>query len=167
MNRSELETVYQTHRQGLFTLALSITRCRGHAEDAIHDAFSKLARRDSVGGDQVAYIYASVRNAARDVLRRNSRQLRMTESIFNGYAPAAPPNCSAPDDSALSRERDQQIRRAIDSLPGKYREAVVLKIYGGLTFRQMGQVLDEPWKTVATRYRRALERLTDCLKGEL
>src|SRR4051795_7972904 len=71
----DLEDIYARHRQGLFTLALSITRCAARAEDAVHDAFVRLCRRRSVSApvngtgtasqpDPVAYVFASVRNAA-------------------------------------------------------------------------------------------------------
>src|SRR3954452_9099285 len=71
----DLEDIYARHRQGLFTLALSITRCAARAEDAVHDAFVRLCRRRSVAAplegtgaasqpDAVAYVFASVRNAA-------------------------------------------------------------------------------------------------------
>jgi len=34
-----------------------------------------------------------------------------------------------------------------------------MKIYGGLTFEQIAEVLEAPLSTVASRYRRALARL--------
>ena len=38
-----------------------------------------------------------------------------------------------------------------------------LKIYGGLTFREIGDLIGVPIATAATRYRAALERLRDWL----
>ena len=167
MDQSKLETVYRDHRQGLFTLALAITGCRAHAEDAVHDAFSKLTTAKAVNGDLVAYVFSSVRNAALDVQRRLGRGNRLSESIFNGYTRPRQVAADNPRDQLLTQERDQIIRRAINQLPEEYREAVVMKIYSDLTFRQIGEVTGQPLKTVATRYRRALERLNENLKGQL
>ncbi len=167
MDQKKLEAVYLDHRQGLFTLALAITGCRAHAEDAVHDAFSKLSTAKPVGGDLVAYVYCSVRNAARDVGRRLGRGNRLSESIFNGYVPPIRAEIEDPGDQLLTRERDQIIRYAINQLPEEYREAVVMKVFSDLTFRQIGEITGHPLKTVATRYRRALDRLNESLKGQL
>ena len=68
--QQELERIYRDHRQGLFTLALSITRCPDLAEDAVQDAFTRLWRSEiEPQGDSTAYVFASVRNAALELAR--------------------------------------------------------------------------------------------------
>jgi RNA polymerase sigma factor (sigma-70 family) len=47
------------------------------------------------------------------------------------------------------------------------REVVVLKTFAGLTFAAIGEVLEQSEKTVATRYRRALLKLEEKLRGQL
>lgn len=85
----QLRDLYARHRQGLFTLALAITRRQERAEDAVHEAFAKLCapRRQAAGSvpdgdgaddpaglvgaaDPVAYAYRVVRYAAIDQVRR-------------------------------------------------------------------------------------------------
>jgi RNA polymerase sigma-70 factor (ECF subfamily) len=46
-----------------------------------------------------------------------------------------------------------------------YREVVVLKIWGGLTFEKIAETLGIPLNTAASRYRYALEDLRSALKG--
>ena len=48
---------------------------------------------------------------------------------------------------------------ALDRLDVNERELVELKIYAGLTFREIAEVVSRPQATVATQYRRALESL--------
>src|SRR5688572_156471 len=154
-----LEQVYGGHRQGLFTLALSITRCAARAEDAVQEAFVRMCRNASQGrkGDLVAYAYAAVRNAAIDQRRRVKAQQPKLESIFNGRHDAAA------EREALEAERETVIAAAIEDLPEEQREAIVLRVYAQLTFVQIAEVVDAPLQTVATRYRRALERLRERL----
>ena len=153
-----LEQVYGGHRQGLFTLALSITRCAARAEDAVQEAFVRMCRNASQDrkGDLVAYAYTAVRNAAIDQRRRVKAQQPKLESIFNGRHDAA-------ERGAVEAERERMIAAAIEELPGEQREAVVLRVYAQLTFAQIAEVVDAPLQTVATRYRRALERLRERL----
>ena len=157
-----LEQLYARHRQGLFTVALSITRCAARAEDAVHDAFVRMCRvgtdrSAAAAQDLVAYAYAAVRNAAIDQQRRARTQATAVESIFNGVRPAPA------DRGALDDERERFVAAAIDELPDEQREAVVLRVYAQLSFAQIAVVLDAPLPTVATRYRRALERLRERL----
>lgn len=160
--RQALEQVYWQHRQGLFTLALAITRRPERAEDAVQDAFARLfaSRARPDGGDLVPYVFASVRNAAIDQVRRQDPAVQVTQtiSVFNGL-PADPAS------DAVTAEEHRALREALDALPAEQREAVVMKVYGGLTFDQVARALGEPLQTVASRYRRALERLAQRLSG--
>ena len=160
--RETLEQVYRTHRQGLFTLALSITRCPNRAEDAVQDAFARLWQSEARPSDPVPYVFAAVRHAAIDLTRRAATAGRHEPaSIFNGV-PRAPADPAA---TVIDAEMHRRIRDAVESLPEAERETVVLKIYSGLTFEQMAEALDEPLPTVASRYRRALETLSRRIKG--
>jgi RNA polymerase sigma-70 factor (ECF subfamily) len=60
---------------------------------------------------------------------------------------------------ASDREQGERLAAALNRLAEPHRQAVVMHLYSGLTFEQMGQVLGEPLATVASRYRRALEDL--------
>lgn len=204
---STLESIYREHRQGLFSLALSITRRRDRAEDAVHDAFARLIRgggagvraagnldgaADSTpgsepeaapgaGADSVAYAYAAVRNAAIDILRKRCElpieSFVATASARSIYEPRAG-GAAAPALATTARESDgaadaplvvseteQAVRDAVDELPEPTKQVVVMKIYGGMTFEQIAQVLGEPPSTVASRYRRALEKLKERLES--
>jgi len=148
--------LYRDHQQGLFTLALAITGCTAAAEDAVHEAFCRLIRRgDDAIDDAVAYAYRSVRFAAIDQ-RRVRRRWVHRESIFADHVNAA--------DHALEQaDEDARLREAVEGLPADERETVVLRIYGGLGFQQMSDVLETPMSTINSRYRRALDRLRHAL----
>lgn len=151
--QQDLEGIYREHRQGLFTLALSITRCPDLAEDAVHDAFARLWRaKISPKGDSVAYVFATVRNAAVQQTRRRRRPVAVPVSMFGGQT-------ADPAAAAIEAERQQLVCRAVETLPDRQREVVVLRIHAGLTFQQIAETLAEPLQTVASRYRRALGRI--------
>jgi RNA polymerase sigma-70 factor, ECF subfamily len=159
--------LYARHRQGLYTLALSVTGRPERAEDAVQDAFARVCRTPgalAAAGDPVAYVFAAVRNAAVDQVRRpgvireavaRGDQLPSV-SVFNGRV-------EGPEARALGAERERSVAAAVEGLPDEQKEVVLLRVYGGLTFAQISQVIEAPLATVATRYRRALGRL----KGRL
>lgn len=157
--RHDLEGVYRQHRQGLFTLALTITRDANSAEDAVQAAFERLFRLSGAPpADLAAYAFTVVRNAARDEVRRGRTRsaaegrLAAWASIYDGQARAAV-------SEVMDAEVDANLRRAVDELPDDQREAIALRIYGQLSFEQMATVLGAPLPTVASRYRRALAAL--------
>ena len=160
-----LESVYRNHRQGLYSLAVSIVGSRQQAEDAVHEAFVKLVDRDIPECDLTAYVFRTVRNCAIDATRRRGRQNRLANMIFNGFHQSE--ITEQPAAVLLTRERNQLLRDAVFDLPEPQREAVILRTFSGLTFGQAAEVLDIPAKTVATRYRRALKTLEVRLRGQL
>ena len=165
--RDRLEQIYSQQRQALFSLALSMTGCRQSAEDAVQAAFERLCRMPAdPAGELVNYVFAAVRNSARDVARNSGRRSEIRESIFNAVRCQTAATV-APHDEVLAEERDQILRTAVDGLDDDDREVVILKIYAEMTFEAIGGVLDVPLKTVASRYRRALAKLEEKLRGQL
>lgn len=160
--RQLLEGIYTEHRQGLFTLALSILRNADAAEDAIHEAIARLCRMDhNPAGDAAAYVFAAVRNAAMDQRRRGARAAGNAETIFENSLSS---HDAAPDQPMEQSDQDRLIRRAVEELPDESRQVVVMKIYACLTFEQIAQALNEPLSTVSSRYQRALSKLREKLE---
>ncbi len=62
-------------------------------------------------------------------------------------------------------EQKRAIRLAVEKLPPHQSEVVVLKIWEGMTFLEIAEVLGESPNTIASRYRYALEKLTHLLRG--
>ena len=164
-----MESFYREHRQGLFTYALSILGCAESAEDAIHAAFERLQRGrgslESVSDDKVvSYVFRSVRNCAIDIQRKQQRQQRFKESLFESSSENVG---RPPSDALLTMERAELLQAAIDMLADAEREVVVLKAFAGLTFEQAGEMTQTSPKTMATRYRRALMKLEIQLKDQI
>ena len=153
--RETFAGVYHDHRQGLFTVALAITRDRASAEDAIHEAFVRLldsAGKERLIHDHVAYAYGAVRRAAIDQVRRRGNSLFVQESIFEDVSDETP--CAIE-----TAEADAVLRDALEQLPEAERSAVVMRIYGELTFQQISAAIGDPLSTISSRYQRALQRL--------
>lgn len=155
-----LESIYRGHRSGLFALALSVTGSRSDAEDAVHDAFAKLCRMSTpVEADAVAYVFAAVRNAGIDRVRRRQR----TDCPCIELEKCLETNASDPGIG----DRDRSIASAVDTLPEELRTVVVLRVFCDLSFRQIGEIESVPLQTVWSRYKNALAKLRPKLKDWL
>jgi RNA polymerase sigma-70 factor (ECF subfamily) len=106
-----------------------------------------------------AYLFQIARN---EITRAIARQSRRRDDGAR----------SLDADEALARQasgwdEDEIVREALLRLHADDREIVELKVFGGLTFAEIGQALDRPAATVGTRYRRALESLRPWLERQL
>jgi len=115
--------LYQVHALGLIRLAVVMLGDRPLAEDVVQDAFCGLYRRWHALSDTakaLSYLRSSVINGCRTAARRRNRKLP-------GLA-GDPPGESA-EAAVLISEEHQEVLAAIRQLPGRQREALVLRFY--------------------------------------
>lgn len=144
-----LRSCYVRHRQELYSYAVSITRDRAAAEDAIHAAFQQLLRRPALPDDIRPYVFRSVRNAALDAFRRARPP---ADQVLDDHADVVE---VAPGDRLSADEVEAGLRELSDD----EREAVMLKIYSDLTFQEIADTRGVPLPTAASWYRRGIEKL--------
>jgi RNA polymerase sigma-70 factor (ECF subfamily) len=155
-DRNWLEGIYQEHRRPLFLTAWNVLRCPSLAEDAVHSAFVRLARLAKPPRDLKLYAFRAVRNAAIDLARGRKRQ---TEREFDGDD--LQPLVGGPETQDESLAAAQS---ALARLDERSREVVELHLHGGLTFQEIAALCEEPLPTVASRYRRALDKIREILE---
>jgi RNA polymerase sigma-70 factor (ECF subfamily) len=64
-----------------------------------------------------------------------------------------------PDEETEGRERNEAVRRAVNSLPPELRSVVVMKEFEDLTFQEIADTLGVPLSTVKSRLYTALKQL--------
>ena len=108
-----------------------------------------------------SWLYRLARNAALDAGREKTRR-RNRQPIVG--LDSAEPGCRAgPDELATRDEKSGMVFRAIQSLPGIYREPFVLRHMNDWTYRQISDVMGLPVDTVETRLVRARRLLREVL----
>jgi RNA polymerase sigma-70 factor (ECF subfamily) len=145
---------YEEQVQSLFSYALALTRCRAAAEDAVHEAVCRILSRSTPPDDLRPYAFRCVRNAAIDARRRQ----RPSE-------PVSVLDLEGTTDGNLERVLFAQVEEHLLALPTDEMEAVLLHLVDGLTFREIAGVKGAPLNTVASWYRRGVERLREKLGG--
>lgn len=150
----------ERHGAALVLFARQWSASAADAEDAVQNGFLKFWKTRTRARDEVAYLYCCVRSAAMDAGRGERRRAVRESSASRPEPPAF--------EYALEQaERQAQIAAALDQLPADQREVVVMRIWGGLTFAQIGESLGVPLHTAASRYRYALSRLEVELSQEM
>jgi RNA polymerase sigma-70 factor (sigma-E family) len=150
--------LYRATALGLIRLAYVILGDQHAAEDVVQEAFGNLFRRwdrlPQIDGLEY-YVRASVVNACRSVLRR--RAVRQRRVLYELPAPSAEAAVFA------GVERDDLIR-AVDLLPARQRETLVLRYYLDLPDSEIARLMGVSPSTVRSAAHRALHTLARTLK---
>jgi len=155
--KRHLEKVYDKCRRQLFACALSVTRCRDLAEDAIHEVFCRLLQQEVVPHNLKAYVFSSVRNCAIDLVR----QMNRTTELVDDYIIDPSDNQR---ETAGKKQFHQLVADALAALSEDERETVVQHLYADLTFREIADLRNRPIGTITTWYNRGLAKLRDRLE---
>jgi RNA polymerase sigma-70 factor, ECF subfamily len=154
LDREDIARLYAEHGAVLVGYAYSLLSDRAQAEDVVHHVFVRLLRGDVVVMDRpLAYLCQAVRNAVMNQWRKRAREVALDDS---GACWLEAPR--GREEAALA------IERALAELPEEQREVIVLKVWGQLSFQDIGEVLETSSNTVASRYRYGLAKLRDVLK---
>ena len=151
-NGSEIEELYRRHGPALLLFAIAMTGERSSAQDAVQQVFARLLER-GLGdvADAKAYLYRCVRNAVLNEAKVQQRNVRLDED--------------APWFDVLNRDASEELslRRALRALPSEQRQAVVLRVWCGLSHEEIATLLEISANTVASRYRYALGKLREAM----
>jgi RNA polymerase sigma-70 factor (ECF subfamily) len=132
------------------------------AEDVLQEVFYRLVRfsvRLRLVRRPRVFIFRIARNEANRFLRekiKNDARLHSNMDLAGPFRSAY----EGPDESS-----ERLVATALAQIPDEQREAVILKIFEGLTFREIAAVCGESISTVASRYRYGLEKMRGVLEG--
>ena len=166
------DALFDRHRAGVFAYALAMLHDRGIAEDVVQEVFVEMARRadrlDPARG-AAAWLYRVARNRAIDRLRRRRRLEFPGDDVLAERGARVPDPGSAPDAGLADAETAAGLRRAVDALPERERDVLLMRFYGGLTFQEVARAVRRPLGTVLWQAHRALGRLRAAMPsaGEL
>ena len=132
------------------------------AEDAVQEAFVRFWRRHETPQEEHAgLLFAAVRSVSLDHIRRETRRKRReTLAAESGFS--ATTQVESPP---LFEDADSAVEGALKLLPAEQREVLVLKIWGELTFAQIGVALSLSPNTVSSRYRYSINALRKILRS--
>jgi RNA polymerase sigma-70 factor (sigma-E family) len=155
-----LTDLYRLHALALIRLAYVMLGDRQAAEDVVQDAFAGLYRRWgrlTDHGKAAQYLRSSVLNGCRTALRRNRPVL--------GLADLDPAVMSA-ETAVLAGEEQRVLMHAIRRLPGRQREALVLRFYLDAPDAEIARLMGIGESTVRSTTHRALAALGRILGEE-
>jgi RNA polymerase sigma-70 factor, ECF subfamily len=160
--RTTFEEVMLPHLDGVFRLARWLSANRAEAEDIVQETFVEALQsfhRFEPGSNARAWLLTIMRHVRANRLRRQRRspiQEDADERIAQTAAVADTPQ----------QVTDTDVLRALQDLPARFQEVVLLSDVEQLSYREIAGVLDIPIGTVMSRLHRGRRllrvALVDC-----
>ncbi|MCC6493119.1 MAG: RNA polymerase sigma factor [Pirellulales bacterium] len=157
---SAFTELYDACADRLHGFAAARLGSREAASDIVQAVFMRAVRsrrRFRKVESPVAYLFQIARN---EVARAVAKRQRRREQPLDDARSISSHIAAANDDDA------EAVAAALGRLDARDRELVELKLYAGLTFREIAAATRQPPGTVATRYRRCLESLRGWLEKQ-
>lgn len=150
----------------LFRLLRNLDEAHELAQEVFLKVYQALDRYDPRYRFST-WLFRVAQNAAIDQIRRRRLKLvsihRQEEGDEEGRDWDLPSPERGPYRHLRNRERGEAIQQAIDSLPWEYRELIVLRHYGELSYEEIAGVKEMPLGTVKNKLFRGRQLLKEKL----
>lgn len=130
-----------------------------YPDDCIQEVLIRIAQRKEVPENWLPWLYRVVKNEAISLRRKSNRRIK--------HEQAAGQQRAFWFSSLETGEFDEaDVTHALQQLPEKRREAITMKIWGGLTFEEIAESLECSVSTAFERYKSGLTELGKILNGK-
>jgi RNA polymerase sigma-70 factor (ECF subfamily) len=156
------EELYNLHRQRTYYLAYGLLGNTADAQEAAQDALTyallNISRYDPQRSKFTTWLHMITVGRCRDIQRKRRLPTFSLTALLSGRQ-----DRPAPDSDLLRQtirtETRSEVWQAVKSLSPSLREAIVLRHWGGYTYREIGDIIGCPMKTAQSRVRLAYQRL--------
>lgn len=153
------------YKNGIFNLAYKYTLNYPQAQDLSQEIFLQCYLQLKTFDNRSKFstwLYRLALNKCIDWQRKNKHQPQLLElnELQNVSSELTP------EETYLHKERALWLIKAINNLPDKYREVLLLYHNQGMSYSEIGEILDLPLKTVETRIYRGKKILKEQLTNK-
>ncbi len=162
----QFNAIVSEYEAALLRYAARLLGNSSAAEDVVQEAFIKLYRRwegtlePSAGLS--AWLYRVVHNQAVDYIKKESRRSDAHQRHIEEHAVMSAP--SRPGANRSADETRLNVRDALEKLPLRERELVVLKIFENKSYKEISEITGLTTGYVGNILHHAMKRLTEILK---
>jgi RNA polymerase sigma-70 factor (ECF subfamily) len=157
------EMLVLPHLDAAYNLARWLLRRGADAEDVAQEAMLRSYRffHGFHGGDARAWLLQIVRNTCYTWLEKNRGEIDVTEFDEELHGLRGP----TPEALAIATDDRERLRSALESLPSRYREVLVLRELEGCSYKEIAAITSIPIGTVMSTLSRARQQLQLALAG--
>ncbi len=154
---AKLAILFERHHVMLYNFFLRLTGRGGPSEDLVQDVFVRILKyRKTYRSESkfAVWMYQIARNAHADYLRKQKPEVALEDQFEEPAADEAAPadKLDAEIDAAL-------LRQALDRLPLRKREVILLSRYEDMKYKDIAELMGCSIETIKTTVHRAIREL--------
>ena len=156
MDSERGEKLYEAYYMRVFSYAMTLARDRTQAEEITQETFFRaFSKQKEFRGesDEATWLCAIARNLFMDETRRQRKSEPISDTLPDGG--------KSVEQSAVDRDTSLHIHMALHALEEPYREVFELRIFGELSFREIGMIFSKKENWARVTYHRARLKLQE------
>lgn len=157
---TELEKIYQRYFKDVYLFAYSLTKNQHIAEDITSETFLKAMNSlDSFEGksDIKVWLFQIAKNSYYSYLRKNKRVVHKGELLQEIDSMNI-------EKRVMDSEVSIQAHRIIHALPEPYKEVFSLRIFGELSYKQIGEIFGKTDNWACVTFYRARKKINEKMR---
>lgn len=165
--KSKFEQLYHLYRYTMLHVAVSILKETQLAEDAVHEAFIRIAKNlhkiGEVSSPQTkGFVVIIVKNISLTMLKKESPNMEYLDAHEVDYLEAR----IHVEEECLNKLLLEQVVSAVRRLPEKYRDILYLYLVGEYSIGEIAKMLRLPKETVKKRIQRGRKMVITTFQQE-
>ena len=156
MNNEACEKLYEAYYMRVFSYAMTMAGDRHLAEEITQETFFRaFSKLNSFRGeaDEVTWLCAIAKNLFSDEKRRQARAGAMPEEAVSRE--------KGVEQATVERDASFRVHMALHALEEPYREVFELRVFGELSFQQIGRIFGKTENWARVTFHRARAKLKE------
>ena len=155
------EKMYEAYYMRVYSYAVTLTGSKQLAEEITQETFFRAMTKSASfrrEADEVTWLCTIARNLFYDEKRRQKKTEPLPEDLQSGE--------KSIEQMAADRDSSFRIHLALHALEEPYREAFELRVFGELSFREIGTIFGKTENWARVTYHRARLKLQERMEGK-
>lgn len=161
-DHADLRKIYDATFSLLYKVSYRIVNDEEAAEDLVHDSFIKASEKQMVFptlDDAKFWLICVTRNSSLNYAKRTVREAKAYQrAVYEGRQ-----HMESGEVETLKKDSIQKVREALNKLPPKLKDVLVLREYADMNYKEIGKALGISEGNVKVRVFRAREQLLTLL----
>ena len=156
MTREQCAKMYDACYMRVFSYAMTLSGDRSSAEDLTQETFFRAFSKQSEfrgESDEITWLCAIAKNLFIDEKRKQGRNEAISEDI--------PDPVKSVEKSAVERDSSFRIHLALHGIEEPYREVFELRVFGELSFKEIGMIFTKTENWARVTYHRTRIKLQE------
>ena len=161
MTHSNSEKLYEAYYMRVFSYAMTLTGDHSEAEEITQETmFRAITKQNSFRGesDEVTWLCAIAKNLFIDEQKRQRRHTSLPEEMAE--------TGKAMEQAVADQDSSFRIHMALHTLEEPYREVFELRVFGELSFREIGIIFAKTENWARVTYHRAKLKVQERMENQ-